>query len=249
MDLAGRAVLVTGAARRVGRGIALACARRGASIALHYRSSAAEARRTASEIRALGVECALLRADLGRPREAAALPRRAARALGRLDALVASASVFRRVPADRLDERAFDDHVAVNLKATYLLAIESARLMRRGGGIVVVGDVMGLRPYEDLVPYGVSKAGAIFLARALAQAYAPRLRVNCLCPGPVLPPDGIGARARRRIERATPLGIGRPEDVAAGVVYLLESDWTTGSVLVIDGGRDVANRIRPFGGA
>lgn len=240
MDLDGKVILITGAARRVGRAIALACASRGSDIALHYRSSAREARETAEEIRGLGRRVALLRADLADRKAVAALPRRAARALGRLDGVVASASVYRHVPFARLNEKAWDLHIEANLTSSYLLAIAAARVMKRGA-MVLVGDVMGLRPYRDLLPYGVSKAGVIHLSQALALALAPRIRVNCLCPGPVLPPERLSPARRRAVARATPLGIGSPERAAEGVVFLLENDYATGAVLAVDGGRNIAH--------
>jgi NAD(P)-dependent dehydrogenase (short-subunit alcohol dehydrogenase family) len=248
MNIEDRVILVTGAAKRVGREIALACARRGARVAVHHRRSAAEARRTVAEIRDVGGRAEAFRADLARAREASALPAAVARRMGRLDAVVASASVYQRTPFDSLDERAWDEQIDVNLKATYLLSIAAARVMKTGA-IVTIGDVMGLRPYENLLPYGVSKAGVIFLTRALAQALAPRIRANCVCPGPVLLPERLSARARRAIERTTPLGIGKPEHVAHAVLFLLENEYATGAVVAVDGGRDLVNRVEPHGGA
>lgn len=249
MNLEDRVVLVTGAAKRLGREIALACARRGAHVAVHYRRSAAGARRTAAEIRELGRRAEVFRADLARGREATALPGAVAQRMGRLDAVVASAAVYRRTPFEDLlgAERAWDEHIDANLKGTYLLSIAAARVMKTGA-IVTLGDVMGLRPYENLIPYGVSKAGVIFLTRALAQALAPRIRANCVCPGPVLPPEDLSARARRAIERATPLGLGKPEHVADAVLFFLENEYATGAVLAVDGGRDLVNRVKPHGG-
>lgn len=237
----GRVVLVTGGAKRVGRAIALELARRGADVAVHYRASYKEAASTVREIRALGVRAVAVRADLARASEAKALPRKAAEALGRLDGLVASASVYRRVKPEDFSEEEWDFHLDVNLKATYLLAIESRRRFPGGrGAMVFVGDVMGLRPYKDLVSYGVSKAGVIFLAQALAKAWAPKVRVNCVCPGPVLPPEGATKKEVEAVERATPLGYGAPEDVARAVSFFFENEYTTGSVLAVDGGRHIA---------
>jgi pteridine reductase len=244
MELRGRWALVTGAAKRVGRAIALELARRGANVVVHYNSSATHAADTVAELRALGAEAFHLPADLGRSADVVALAERAEERTGGIDVLVNNASNYLRVPFDDLTEAAWDESLDVNLKAPFLLAWKLGRAMRgRGRGrIVNLADWAGERPYNDYLPYCVSKAGVICLTKALAKALAPEVLVNAVAPGPVLPPDELAAAERQGIVRATPLRrFGKPDDVARCVRFLAEeADFSTGAVYLVDGGRLIA---------
>ena len=138
----------------------------------------------------------------------------------------------------------WDASLDVNLKAPFLLSWALGRAMRaRGGGrIVNLADWAGERPYNDYLPYCVSKAGIACLTKALAKALAPEVQVNAVAPGPVLPPDDVGPAERQAITRATPLKrIGTPEDVARCVRFLVEeADFSTGAIFLVDGGRLIA---------
>lgn len=244
VQLAGRWALVTGAAKRVGRAIALELAARGANVVVHYNHSAAEAEGTTRALEALGVRALAVRADLARPEEVIALAREAEAQTGGIGVLVNNASNYLRVPFDDLSEEVWDASLDVNLKAPFLLAWQLGRAMRtRGEGrIVNLADWAGERPYNDYLPYCVSKAGIIALTKGLAKALAPTVLVNAVAPGPVLPPEGLSEREREAIMRATPLRrIGTPEDVARCVRFLAtEADFTTGAVYLVDGGRLIA---------
>lgn len=243
MRLAGRVVLITGGARRIGRALALGLARRGAHIALSYRTSAQEARRTVREIEALGVRALAVRADLTRTADVQRLIRRVGTRFGRLDALVNCAANFDRVPFESLTERAWDRALNANLKGPFLCALYASRLLRKHGGkIINFADWAGVRPYRDYLPYCVSKGGIITLTKALAKELAPRVQVNAIAPGPILPPPGMSAATKRRIARSVPLKRwGSPEDLVNTVVFLLEgTDFMTGSVVFVDGGQLIA---------
>src|SRR5213593_179389 len=235
MELRGRWGLVTGAARRIGRSIALALAGRGLNVIVHYHASADAAAATVGEIEALGVRALALPADLGRADDVARLAREAEACSGGVDVLVNNASNYLRVPFDELTERVWDASLDVNLKAPFLLSWTIGRAMRaRGRGrIVNLADWAGERPYADYLPYCVSKAGVICLTKALAKAVAP---------GPVLPPEDLTPSEREAIVRATPLRrFGTPDDVARCVRFLVEeADFTTGAVYLVDGGRLIA---------
>jgi NAD(P)-dependent dehydrogenase (short-subunit alcohol dehydrogenase family) len=236
--LAGRTALVTGGAVRVGRAIALALAGQGCDVAIGYHRSAAAARATERALLALGVRACRLRADLRDPRAATALVHQAARALGRLDLLVNNAAVFPRTPLGRVRPEHWDAVLAVNLRAPFFCAQAAAALMRRRGGrIVNVVDTGALRAWPAHLPYTVSKAALAALTRGLAVALAPRIQVNAVGPGLVLPPAGP-ARTGRRLLRGVPMGrLGAPEDVAEAVLFLATcSDYLTGQVLYVDGG-------------
>lgn len=244
MDLRGRWALVTGAARRVGRVIALELAGRGANVVIHYNGSADAAAETVATIEQLGCRALRLRADLSDPRQVGALAEAAERETGGIAVLVNSASNYLRTPFDDITEAAWNASLDVNLKAPFLLAWTLGRAMRgRGEGTIVnVADWSGERPYRHYLPYCVSKAGIVALTKALAKELAPAVRVNAVALGPVLMPEDFTADEVAAVERATPLGrIGRPEDVARAIRFLAEEAvFSTGAVLHVDGGRGVA---------
>lgn len=243
MELLGRAALVTGAARRVGRVIALALADRGMDIVVHYKGSAPEARVTAEAVERLGRRAVTIQADLAQPEEVEALIDRAVETFRTIDVLVNSAALFYRTPLEKVTGQDWDQFLRVNLIGPFLLARRLGLLMRqRGEGkIVNIADIAGMRPWADFLPYSVSKGALITLTQGLAKALAPEVQVNAVAPGSVLLPEEYGDREREAIVRATPLKrIGDPVDVAKTVLFLLEgSDFITGQVVVVDGGRSI----------
>jgi pteridine reductase len=243
MELSDKVALVTGAARRVGRSIALALAARGATLAVHYRSSAREAQQTVDEIVATGGQARSFHADLEKVSEIESMINGVEAAFGRLDVLVNSASVFYRTPLENVTERDWDMNLDTNLKAPFFAAKFAAAVMRRQGAgkIVNIGDSAGLRPYNNYLPYTVSKRGLIGLTEALAKALAPGIQVNCLAIGPVLPPEDYSAAQIEGLVRSTlTKRLGTPDDVARAVVLLCETDFATGATIVLDGGRLIA---------
>ena len=245
MELRGKTALVTGAAKRVGRAIALGLARRGANIVVHYRGSAADARRTVAEIKSLGVDALAVRADQSNARQVRSAVAHAIKHFGAIDVLVASAAVYKKTPFDTLTEVDWDFHIDANLKGPFLFTLEVGRQMKRrgrAGKIILFADWAAIRPYADYLPYCVSKAGVICLAKSLAKALAPRIQVNAIAPGPVLLPPDISPRERRAIINATLVKrLGEPQDVVNAVLFLIEGgDFITGHTLVVDGGRLIA---------
>jgi NAD(P)-dependent dehydrogenase (short-subunit alcohol dehydrogenase family) len=243
MELCGRVALVTGAAKRVGRAIALALAGRGADVVLHYKSSASEARATAEGVERLGRRAVTIHADLAQHTEVEALADRAVQAFGTIDVLVNSAALFYRTPLEKVTGEEWEQFLRVNLTGPFLLARRLGLLMkRRGEGkIVNVADIAGMRPWAEFLPYCVSKGALIALTQGLAKALAPEVQVNAVAPGSVLLPEEYGERERETIVRATPLKrIGDPADVAQTVLFLVEGpDFITGQVIVVDGGRSI----------
>ncbi len=242
MSLQGRVALVTGAGRRVGRSIALALAAKGARMAVHYRSSAGEARRVAAAVKTLsGADAEVFRADLGDERAPDKLADAVARRFGGIDVLVNCASLYERTPFDDVDPASWERQMAVNARAPFFLARACAPHLRRSGaGVVInVADWSGHRPYADYGPYCASKAALLCVNKILAKALAPEVRVNAILPGPVLPPQDMGETDKRKISEATLLKrLGTPEAVARACVFLAESaDYTTGAELSVDGGR------------
>lgn len=240
--LTGHTALVTGAAKRVGREIALALARRGANVLVHYRHSADEAERTAAEIRSLGVFSDTLRADLAHAPDAQKLLAQVAHIGKPVDILVNSASLFYRTPIDAVSEKDWDALIDANLKGPFLLSTELGRRMAAaGGGVIInIADWAGFRPYRDYLPYCTSKGGLLTMTKALARDLAPKVRANAVAPGPVLLPEDFSEEDKAAIIKRTPLGrIGSPADVAHAVLFLVESTFVNGIVLTVDGGRSI----------
>jgi NAD(P)-dependent dehydrogenase (short-subunit alcohol dehydrogenase family) len=230
----GRVVLVTGAAKRIGRGIAIRLAAQGARVAIHYHRSEAEARRTAAE--AGGAP--LFSANLESVVEIERLFREVAQRMGRLDGLVNNAARFTRIDPLDITEQDWDFIHAVNLKAVFFCCQQGARLMRQSGGgrIVNISSLGGLRPWADHAHYCASKAGVIMLTRALAKSFAPQITVNSVAPG-VIPFGPLDDEARRLVEATPAERGGTPEEIADAVIYFLSaSEFITGQVLAVDGG-------------
>jgi len=243
MTLEGRVVLVTGGAKRIGRAIALALARRRARVVISYRTSARNALRTVKELKQHGAPQALaVRADLSRTTDVKQLMARIRQRFGRLDILINSAANFERTPFKTLTERDWDTALNTNLKGPFLCTLYGSRLMRESGKIINIADWSGVRPYRDYLPYCVSKAGVIGLTKALAKEFAPSIQVNAVAPGPILPPPGMSRRERERIVQRVPLKRwGSPQDIVNAVLFLIEgTDFMTGSTIFVDGGQLIA---------
>src|SRR5437016_2507125 len=233
-ELAGKIVLVTGAAKRIGRGIALRLAAEGARVLIHYGESEELARKTAAECGG----APLYHANLEKVSEIEDLFTRIERQEGRLDGLVNNAARFTRFDPMDITEADWDFIHSVNLKAVFFCCQQSARLMRKTGGgrIVNISSLGGIRPWAEHAHYCASKAGVIMLTRALAKAFAPEITVNSVAPG-VIPFEDIDERGKQMIA-ATPAGRGgTPGEIAAAVLYFLEaSEFVTGQILAVDGG-------------
>jgi NAD(P)-dependent dehydrogenase (short-subunit alcohol dehydrogenase family) len=233
-SLRDKVVLVTGAAKRIGRGIALRLASEGARVAIHFRTSEAEARRTAAECG----EAPLFRANLESVAEIAGMFGEVERRMGRLDGLVNNAARFTRRDPLEMTEADWDFIHSVNLKAVFFCCQNGARLMRKTGGgrIVNISSLGGIRPWAWHAHYCASKAGVIMLTRALAKALAPEITVNSVAPG-VIPFENIDPQGVSMIDATPARRGGTPEEVADAVVYFLQaSNFITGQVLAVDGG-------------
>jgi NAD(P)-dependent dehydrogenase (short-subunit alcohol dehydrogenase family) len=235
--------LVTGGGRRIGRIIALELARAGANVAINYNHSRTEALKTLREIKALGVESVLLKADVSRPAEVRTMFRAVEREFGRLDVLVNNAGVFFAASWDKLSEGEWDRALGVNLKGPFFCAQAAARIMLRqsGGRIINISSLGGLRAWPGYAHYCSSKAGLIMLTRCLSKALGPKIMVNSVAPGTIVFPGEEPSAAQRRSIPLTPLRqSGRPEAVAAAVLFLATTaEFITGQVIPVDGGQSV----------
>jgi pteridine reductase len=240
------AVLVTGAARRIGAAIARTLHAAGARVVLHCNRSREEAERLAGELNAARASsCVVVQADL---LDVAALPKLvedSTRAFGRLDGLVNNASSFYSTPFGKIGEREWQDLMGTNLRAPFFLSQAAApRLAETKGAIVNIVDIHAERPLANFLVYSVAKAGLAGLTRALALELGPGVRVNGVAPGAIMWPDAgkhYDAAERDRILATTPLErIGSPEDVAGAVKYLLfDAPFVTGQIVAVDGGRAI----------
>jgi len=232
--LEGKIVLVTGAAKRIGRGIALRLAREGARVAIHYSNSQEEAQATAAECGGAPI----FRANLEKVSEIERLFADVEAHFGRLDGLVNNAARFTRFHPFDITEADWDFIHSVNLKATFFCCQQGGKLMMKSGGgrIVNISSLGGIRPWEDHVHYCASKAGVIMMTRALAKALAPAITVNSVAPG-VIPFNDINSRMQELIDVTPAERPGTADEIADAVVFFLKaSNFVTGELIAVDGG-------------
>ncbi len=239
-----RTALVTGGAKRLGRGIALALAEAGFDVALHYGSSAAEAEATAQEIRALGRRACTLQADLAREAEVRPLIGQAVAALGPVGVLVNNASLFERDEWHDATRQSWDAHLEPNLRAPFVLTQEMARALLAGADAQAEGVVVNLLDQRvwsltpHFVSYTVSKAALWALTQSMALALAPRIRVNAVGPGPAMASTRQTAAQFARQCESVPLGHGTgPEEISRAVLAILSLPAMTGQMIALDGGQ------------
>jgi len=242
--LAGKAALVTGAARRVGAAIVRTLHTAGASVVLHYRSSSEEADALAQDLNGVRPGSATLaQCDLLDSAAVTELAQTATAAFGGLDILVNNASSFYPTPVGDIDEDDWNDLIGTNLKAPLFLSQACAAALRERGGLIVnLADIHGVRPMRRHPVYCIAKAGLIMLTKSLARELGPQVRVNAIAPGPVMwPEDGIDPALRDEIIARTALKrTGSAEDVARAVLFFAsEAPFVTGQILAVDGGRSI----------
>nr|AIA18854.1 Enoyl-(Acyl carrier protein) reductase [uncultured bacterium] len=239
IKLSGKVALVTGSARRVGKAIALELARHGMGQIIHHSNSDQEAKATAAEVQALGVEAVVVKADLSQPAEIQRLFDETRQHFGRLDVLVNSASTFKPGDILTLPLEEWQETLNINLTAPLLCSQHAALLMHEtgGGAIINILDISALKPWKQYPAHSVSKSALLTLTEVLAQSLGPDIRVNAIAPGPILRDEANSPEAWERIGKRLPLGhTGDPSDVAQAVVFLASQPFITGTTLRVDGG-------------
>lgn len=240
LDLTGKTVLVTGAARRIGKTLVTAAARAGADVIIHYHQSHEDAEAACVAVEALGRQAQLLCADLSNPREVEeVIPR--ALGWGPLFGLVNNASIFEQIDWEASDLESWNRHLMINLTSPFLLSQAFARAVptHSSGRIINILDWRALRPGRDHLPYTISKAGLAALTRSLAQSLAPNITVNGLALGAILPPSD-GADSHDILENVPAGRWARLEEVEQAFEFLLRGpDYMTGEIIHLDGGRHV----------
>lgn len=244
IELQDKVALITGAARRVGRVIALELADAGAHVLMHYnRAPASQARETLQEIKLRGVEAHAIQADLSSADGVDALMAAAEARFDRLDIVINNASVFQARPLLEASLDDWDLTMAVNLRAPFLITQRAARIMANnpmpGGVIINICDAGVDGPWREYPHHGISKSALWMLTQVSALSLGPEIRVNAIAPGPVMKTAGRGTTdeewaqvGRRSALRKT----GEPEDVARAVVYLCKEDHITGALLHVNAG-------------
>ncbi len=229
--------LVTGAAIRLGREIALALADQGYAIGLHYHNSVRQAQALALQLQDQGVPVLLLQADLTDAEQIMRIFDQVSRSGCPLKVLVNSAAVMHAGNLESTSVADWDATFALNLRAPWLCARYAAQLMKDSGVIINLTDAASGRPWKEFPAYSVSKAGLETLTRVLARALAPRIRVNAVAPGLIMPaPDFPADRWERLVERLPAKRSGTPEDVVRAVLFLIQNEYITGQTLAVDGG-------------
>ena len=238
--LAGKVALVTGGAKRLGRASALALAPAGADVAITFLKSAGDAVKTVSAVKKAGVRAIAVRCDVTDPKSVAAASKEVVRKLGGLDILINNAGKYETVSFDDLKLEQWDAMFATNVRGPFLVSQEALpHLQKRGGRIINLGSLGGLRPWASNAHYCSSKAALHMLTRVMAKALAPEIAVNCVAPGMIdLGEEESAAAFRKRMAKQTPMQRnGKGEEVAAAVLFFATAPrFITGQVLFVDGG-------------
>lgn len=235
--LEGKAALVTGAAKRIGRSLALALARQGADVAITYRHSETEAQQTVDALSEYGVRAAAVHCDVSDPQSVRRAVDAAMKELGRLDVLVNNAGLFETSPLEKITPEQWDNMQATNTRGPFLVAQAAhAELASRKGRIVNIGSLGGVHPWATHGHYCVSKAALHMLTQTMAKAWAPDISVNCVAPGMVV--NGEVDAGYEHFAAKTPMQRnGTADDVAAAVLFFASGPrFITGQVLSVDGG-------------
>ncbi len=248
MQLKGKTVLITGAARRIGREIALTLARQGASIIIHYRDSRKEAVSLQKQIKKIGTKAVLVSADFSSGQDVsktvAIFLEEVYSLCPRVDVLINNASVFYPTPLEKISENNWDEFMAVNLKAPFFLSSAMGMIMRKqkSGKIINLVDWTGKRPLAEYLPYCISKAGLIAATKGLAKALAPYVQVAGVAPGPILPAENATKKQQKKAaEKSLLKRYGSAQDIAKTVQFLIEgTDFITGSIVSVEGGASLS---------
>jgi pteridine reductase len=239
-SLAGRVALVTGAGKRLGRSVALRLAEEGAGIAVHYRKSVQEAQEVVDTIKGGGGRAVAIPAELTSVDDIRRMMQTVAHEFGRLDILINSAANFLPASIVSTTEEVWDASLDTNLKSPFFCAQAAAPLLKRTRGVIInFADTGGLLGWPGYIAHSIAKAGVIMLTRVLAKSLAPEVRVNAIAPGTITMPGDPPEWEADFIKLAPLQHSGTPEDVASAVSFLVHSNFITGQVLILDGGRTI----------
>ncbi|HXY15097.1 MAG TPA: SDR family NAD(P)-dependent oxidoreductase [Terriglobales bacterium] len=237
--LAGKTVLITGAARRLGRASALAMAEAGADVAITFLRSAADARQTVNHLRRLGVRALAVRCDVTDETSVRLVIKKTSDELGGIDVLINNAANYESVPFEKLTLRQWDAIFASNARGPFLVSREALKFLRqRQGKIINMGSLGGIQPWANHAHYCSSKAALHMLTKVMAKALAPEIAVNCVAPGMIDLGEKSAAAFMKRMAAQTPMRRnGSDHDVATAVLFFATAPhFITGQILAVDGG-------------
>jgi pteridine reductase len=239
MNTTNKAALVTGGPKRIGKALAVALAEKGYDIALHYNSSDEDARSTAADIKAAGVDCSLFRCDLSNEQELQTLMKNVHTVFPNLSVLINNASIFDKLSISETSIGDFNNYLALHVKAPFILTRDFAALYGHGHVINIVDSRISKNDYHYAV-YTLTKKALADLTSIAACEFAPDLRVNAIAPGIILPPDSQSIDYLDRISKNIPLKRkGNLDNIINALYYLLQNDFVTGQIVTVDGGESL----------
>jgi NAD(P)-dependent dehydrogenase (short-subunit alcohol dehydrogenase family) len=242
-----KVALITGSAKRLGKAVARAVAVGGYDIILHYHTSpTSEVNKIKNEFEKYGVEVFSVKADLSNVKEIKRLFKIVKEKFGRLDLLINSAAIFRKVDFFEIDEKVFDEFINTNLKSVLFCSIEAAKIMNKSKEknlqIINIASLGGMLNWVDHIPYSVAKAGVIKLTQLMAKRLAPKILVNAIAPGTILIENDANKNVVMKEKEKYPMkGFGREEDITSLIKFLItENKFITGHTFIVDGGRSLS---------
>lgn len=250
MEIKGKTALVTGGAQRVGRAMVLGLAKAGANVVINYHSSSEQATETAAEAEAYGVQAMTVQADVSDVEQVRCMAKQALKRFGAVDILINNASVFKQTPFPTKDFADWHQVTGILINgAYYCSSLFAPGMLERGQGVIVnIVDLSAWEPWPNFSAHSVGKAALLALTRQLALELAPKVRVNAIAPGPVLPPRDYSPDRIARTAKKTLLGRwGSPEDIVKALMFLIDSDYITGQTIIVDGGELYGHRKREAG--
>ncbi len=242
MHIRDSVVLITGAAQRVGRGVALNLAAHGAHIGISYLLAEEPWAETVRDLEGHGIQACAMQTDVTRVDQVQALVNHTIQKLGHIDVLINNASVWLKKPVLEISEQEWDSALTINAKGPILMSQSVARhMLSRGTGLIInMTDLSAFQVWEGYAHHSASKAALVALTKSMALELAPKIRVNAIAPGTVLLPDQASEDKHAwAVDKSVLKRVGSPEDVARTVRYLIEEDFATGGVYFVDGGRSL----------
>ena len=238
MEIKGKNILITGASKRIGKNLALNLAKNGANIIIHYNSSKLEAEKLKKELLKFNVNVEIFKADLTDFKEVRDLINFTLSYFKEIDILINNASAYFETPLEEVNEEILDFYYSIHIKAPFFLSKELGKVMydNRRGRIINIIDYSPLRPYKNFAPYIITKGGLITLTKVFAKELAPYVLVNGILPGPIVPAKDIDNKLKP-LEKTLLKKWAGEEEVFKTVKYLIETEFTTGALIPIEGGR------------